>query len=427
MSSSITGTPPLSHDAETPLVDAETDNPPGPQPTPAPTRTRQLLLGLSLVLIAFNLRPVFTSLSVLLPEIMAATGLSPFSASLLTTLPVLCLGLFALPAPALARRYGAERVLLAAMVLVCAGTALRGIGTVPVLFLASAMAGVGIAVSNVLLPGLVKRDFAHHTALMTGLYTLAVCAGAASGAGLTVPIEQRIGHGAWQAALAGWALPALFVALLWAPQALAAHAQPRHAAGRAGSLWHDRLAWQVTGFMGLQSSLAYAVMGWLAPILRERGVASDTAGYVVSLSILLQLLTCLVLPTLAVRLRNQRALAVGIAVLILVPMLALQFAPLSGMWIWAALLGLGQGASFALALTLIVLRAPDAPTAAQLSGMAQGVGYILSISGPLFVGLLRGATGSFDAAALLYVVLAVAVAVCGMGAGRALLVQPRRR
>lgn len=417
-------TAPLAHDAATPLIDAEIDSLPQTSTAPATSRARKLLLAASLVLIACNLRPVFTSLSVVLPEIMAE-GMSPAAASLLTTLPVLCLGLFALPTPALARRFGTERTLLVALALLALGTLLRGTGNTAMLFIASAMAGAGIAIGNVLLPGLVKRDFARYTALMTGLYTLGICAGAAAAAALTVPLQHRLPGGSWELALGAWALPAAAVLLLWAPQAWGAHAVPRHTARTVGKLWHDRLAWQVTGFMGLQSALAYAVMGWLAPILRERGLDGVRAGYVVSAALLIQVATCMLMPALAVRLPNQRALAAGIGTLLVLPMLAFLFAPLSGVWIWALLLGCGLGGAFSLALTLIVLRAPDAHAAAQLSGMAQGMGYLISITGPLFVGLLRDWTGSFAASALLFIGLGVLLAWCGQGAGRALLVQPR--
>ncbi|WP_092007940.1 MFS transporter [Polaromonas sp. OV174] len=418
-------TAPLAHEAETPLVDAEILSTPAPDPTPAPSRARRLLLAASLVLIALNLRPVFSSLSVLLPEIMKTTGLSPAGASLLTTLPVLCLGLFAFPAPALARRFGAERTLLGAMLLVGVGTLLRGSGSLSMLFLASAVAGAGIGVANVLLPGLVKRDFAKQAALMTGLYTLAICAGAAGAAAFSVPLQHHLAGDSWQLALAAWALPAAVVLLLWAPQALPVKPKPSHSAQPAGKLWHDRLAWQVTGFMGLQSALAYAVLGWLAPILRERGLDASSAGYVVSAALLVQVATCLLIPTLAVRMRDQRLLAAGMPALVVVSMLSFLFAPLSSLWFWALLLGCGQGGIFSLALTLIVLRAADVRAAAQLSSMAQGVGYLISISGPLFVGLLRGWTGSFASSALLFVVLGVLMIWCGLGAGRALLVQPR--
>ena len=390
------------------------------------TAARKWLLGLSLSLIAFNLRPVFGSLSVLLPEVMRDTGLSPAGASLLTTLPLLCLGLFAMPAPALARRFGPERTLLGALLLICGGTLARGTGSLALLFAGSALAGAGIAVSNVLLPGLVKRDFPSRAAMMTGLYTLAVCGGASSSTAFSVPLERHVFDGSWALTLAVWALPAALVLVLWAPQALAAGSPARGAAqARAGKLWHDKLARQVTLFMGLQSALAYIAMGWLAPILRERGLDGAVAGYVVAVSILVQLATCLVIPSLAARCRDQRALAVGLAVITLVSMLALIFAPLAGCWLWAVLLGLGQGGTFALALSLIVMRSPDAAVTAQLSAMAQGVGYMLAASGPLLAGLLRGWTGSFRSSAVLLVAYSVALVWAGWGAGRRLLVQPR--
>lgn len=389
-----------------------------------PTRARQLLLGLSLILIAFNLRPVFGSLSVLLPEVMRDTGLTPSGASLLTTLPLLCLGLFAAPAPALARRFGSERTLLGALLLICIGTLLRGTANLPVLFFSSALAGAGIAVSNVLLPGLVKRDFGSRSAMMTGFYTLAVCAGASSSAAFTVPLEQHLFGGSWALALASWALPAVVVLLLWAPQALSARPQPAHANVVAGSLWRDALAWQVTFFMGLQSALAYIVLGWLAPMLRERGLDSASAGYVLGLSIFVQLATCLVTPSIAARCRDQRGIALGLTAITLVSMLAFLFAPLGGRWFWAVLLGCGQGGSFALALSLIVMRSPDAAVTARLSAMAQGWGYVLASTGPLIAGLLRGWTGGFQASAVLMVVIAAGMAWSGWGAGRRLLVRP---
>ncbi|MBS79074.1 MFS transporter [Variovorax sp.] len=401
------------------LIDAEIDSQPAPPPTPAPSRGRRILLGASVVLIAFNLRPVFASLSVVLPEIVRATGLSATAASLLTTLPVLCLGLFAPLAPGLGRRFGTERTLLGCMALILVGTLLRGTGHVPLLFVASAIAGSGIAVANVLLSGLVKRDFAGQAALMMGLYTMAVCGGAASAAGLTVPIEHALGGG-WTAALAVWALPAALVTLLWAPQALARKPIASESGFTVRGLWRDRLAWQVTCFMGLQSALAYIVMGWLAPILRERGLASDVAGYVVSVSVITQVVTCLVVPALAVRLRNQIGLAVALALLTVAAMLAQLFAPLGGVWVWAVLLGIAQGGTFALALTMIVLRSPDSHVAAHLSGMAQGVGYVIAAFGPLLAGLLHGWTGSFGAASWLFVAVGVALVIAGIGAGRTL-------
>lgn len=346
----------------------------------ARTETHPLLLALSLLRIAFNLRPVFGSLSVVLPDIMRDTGLGATGASLLTTLPIVCLGLFAAPAPALARRFGAERTLLGAMALICLGTLLRAWVSLPLLFASSVLSGAGIAIGNVLLLGLIKRDFPLRATMMTGLYTLAICFGASIATAFTVPLEQHLFDGAWAPALAFWALPAGVVTLLWAPLALSSrHTRVQTSstghtgAGTAiGSLGRDRLAWQVTVFMGSQSAMAYIVMGWLAQILRERGLESAAAGYVVATAIVSQLVSSLITPSIAARCKDQRAFAVGVALLVCVSLLALMLGPLGARWFWAVLLGCGLGSGFALALSLIVMRSANTHVTAQLSAMAQG-------------------------------------------------------
>jgi len=250
-----------------------------------------------------------------------------------------------------------------------------------------------------------------------GLYTMAVCAGAAAGAGLTVPLEHALG-GNWNLALAVWGVPVGLVVLIWAPQAWSRAPIASESGQTVRGLWRDPLAWQVTGFMGLQSALAYAVMGWLAPILRERGLSAEMAGYVVSVSVITQLVTCLIVPLAATRCRNQIGIAVGVTLLTLMTLLACMFAPLSGVWLWAVLLGIAQGGSFSLALTLIVMRSPNSHVAAQLSGMAQGVGYLIAATGPMLVGLLRAWNGSFNSSAFLFVGIGVGLLACAFGAGR---------
>lgn len=406
------------------LIDAEADSTPAPRPPELRSRAARIVLGASLVLIAFNLRPLFSSLSVLLPEVMQATGLSTTGASLLTTLPVLCLGLFAPLAPRLAQRYGAERALLGALAVLALGTGLRWFGSVPLLFVATFLAGGAIAIGNVLLPGLVKRDFADSAAVMTGLYTMALCAGSAAAAGLTLPIEHFI-TGSWSGALGAWAAPTLLMLLIWLPQALGNRRQASHRGFRVVGLWRDRLAWQVTLFMGLQSALAYCVFGWLAPILRERGFDAATAGALASVSVMAQVITCLAVPSIAVRLRDQRGINVALVAIAVVALFGILFAPTSTVLVWAVLQGIGQGGLIAAAMTLIVLRSPDSHVAAHLSGMAQGVGYVLAALGPLLVGLIRGWTGSFAESAFLFVALGLGAAIMGFGAGRALHVDAR--
>ncbi|MBN9671979.1 CynX/NimT family MFS transporter [Roseibium aggregatum] len=401
------------------LIDAEeTGVIPAPGPAAGPSAVARFVLGASLVLIAFNLRPVFSSASALLPEIRAGFGLSNTGASLLTTLPVVCLGLFSPFAPRLARAVGTERTLLAVVFLLALGTALRGLDSVPLLFFGTALAGACIAVGNVLLPGLVKRDFSDKAALLTGWYTMALCGGAAAAAGLTIPLQNALG-GSLNGALAVWALPALLVGVLWLPQVLAANGQARGGRFTVKGMWRDRIAWHVTLFMGLQSALAYCVFGWLVPILRARGLDGVTAGAIVSVSVMIQAGSCLIVPHIAVRGKDQRLINVVLCAMSAGALMGLLFAPLSTVWVWAIVQGIGQGGLIAAAMTAIVLRTEDSHAAAQLSGMAQCVGYTLAAIGPLIVGFIRGWTGSFTWSAVLFLALGLGAAVNGWFAGRA--------
>lgn len=404
-----TVTPSLADDL---LIDAEDDA------GPAPPARHPVLLGLALVLVALNLRPALSSVAPVLAELVRDTGISATLASALTTLPVLCLGVFGLMAPGLARRHGSERVILLTLVGLAAGIGLRAVPGFPAQVLAAVVAGAGIGIIGTLLPGIVKRDFPKNPALMTGVYTMGLCAGAAVAAGATLPLARAF-DGSWSFALASWAAPALVAAVAWG---VLAPPPTVHTGGRgaqpAGRLWRDPLAWQVTLFMGLQSSLAYIVFGWLAVILRDRGVEPVTAGLVVSASIMVQVGASLVAPILATRSRRQSLAVLAVLGFTLAGLMGCMFAPLWSLWGWAVALGIGQGGCFAIALTIIVLRAGDPHVAAQLSGMAQSVGYALASLGPLAVGLLHDRLGGWVSSGALIAAITLGAALFGMAAGR---------
>lgn len=378
-------------------------------------------------LIAFNLRPALSSIAPVLPEIMADTGLSAAGASVLTTAPVLCLGLFGPLAPWLSRRIGMERTMLLALFAILLGTGLRGLATTPALIAGSLAAGAGIGLGSVLMPGLLKRDFPDRGALMTGVYVMALSFGAAFAAAVTTPLRVAL-DGWWGGALAAWTVPAA-AAMAWAGVVWAGRlgrgpggAVPAPAARRGAVLWRDPLAWQVTLFMGLQSTLAYVVFGWMAPMLRSRGDSAVTAGFVVSLSVVFQIVASLPVPILAARMRRQSGPAAAATLLAGASFVALLTAPLSWQWALAALLGLGQGAAFSLAILLIMLRAGDSGVAARLSGMAQGVGYTMAAAGPLLVGVLHDWSGGWAGAGWLCAAVGLGGAAAGALAGRNRLV-----
>jgi CP family cyanate transporter-like MFS transporter len=401
--------------------------PPPDQPAAPPSRRALVYLGVCVVLVGLNLRTVFSSFSAILPEITAAAGLPGWAVTALTTSPVTLLGVFAPFAPRLARRFGAENVLLGAMVLLTLGLVARGLplpgaGAVPLLLAGTVACGAAIALGNVLLPSIVKRDFQHRLGLMSGLYTTAICASAALGAGLTYPAFQATGS--WRASLAVWAVPAAAVVVLLVPVALRHHAAAGSAAADGQhSPWRSPVAWQVTLFMVFQAMMSFSVFAWLAPILRDRGIDGGTAGLIVAVSILLQMTGSLFAPVLAVRLRDQRVLNAVVALMAGGGFVLSIFGPLQLIWVWTGLLGLGQGSLTAVALTMIALRTHSASMAVRLSGMMQGVGYGLGSSGTFLVGQLLHWTGGFAAAGVMFAVVGALAAVFGWQAGRARLIR----
>jgi CP family cyanate transporter-like MFS transporter len=373
-------------------------------------------LVLALFLVGINLRPALSSVAPVLAAIRNGTGLSSAGAGLLTTLPVVCFGVFAPLAPRLANRFGPERVVLCSLLLLAAAIGARVLFDIPALFFGTLVAGASIGVIMVLLPGIVKRDFSRQAATMMGVYTMALCLGAALSAGLTVPLMQL--GGSWRIALACWLLPALLAAAAWWPQARRTGDRTGEARRNVHGLWSDRLAWQVTAYMGAQSALAYCIFGWLPTILIDRGITPLAAGGVLSLSISMQLITALGGPWLASFGRDQRIAIAAMMLLSLVGFAGCVYADTATIWLWAILLGLGQGGSFSIGLMLIVLRAPNTAVAASLSGMAQGIGYTGAALGPLAFGLLHDASNDWHSAFILFTAVGIIALIFGLGAGR---------
>ena len=379
------------------------------------SRLRSLLLVLGIMVLAANLRPALTGVAPLIGEIRADTGISYGVAGLLTTLPLLAFALLSPVAPLVARRFGMERALLASLLVLAAGILLRWAEAVAALFLGTAILGAAIALGNVLLPGLVKREFPEHAGLMTSVYTASLGISAALAAGVSVPLAQLNGIG-WRGALAVWAVPAFLAGVAWLPQ-LGRSDRPADAVARrppaTRDLWRSPLAWQVTLFMGLQSLAYYVTLTWLPEILQDGGMDASGAGWMLGLSQAVAILAMFLAPVMAERKPSQRrvvAVAVGMSG---TGVLGLLVAGSTATTLWVVLLGLGQGASFSLALTFFALRAPDHEHAAALSGMAQSVGYRLAAGGPFLFGVLRDATGSWRVP----LALLLAVTVCLLIAG----------
>jgi CP family cyanate transporter-like MFS transporter len=368
------------------------------------------------VLVAVNLRPAVAGVGPVLPELRRGLALSGVGTAVLTTLPVLCFGLLATAAPRLARRFGIEPVLVGVMGALAAGALGRALDGASALFAGTVVACGAIAIGNVLVPPLVKRDFPDRSSLMMGVYSMAVSGAAAVAAGVAVPLAGASGWG-WRGSLGLWAVPAAVAALVWLPR-LRGHTRPPASPPTGRSVLRDPLAWQLTLFFGLQSLSFYATLGWLPSMYRDFGTSPAVAGWLLSLSGLVQIPVALVLPGLAGRARRQVGYAVGGTVLIGAGLAGVLAAPMTAPYLWVVLVGVGQGACFALGLNLLVLRTRHIADTARVSAMAQSIGYTLCAVGPLLVGVLRDATGSWDVPLVLLLALLVPQLVSGTLAGR---------
>jgi CP family cyanate transporter-like MFS transporter len=386
-----------------------------------------MLVG-AIVLLAINMRASLTSVGPLISAIRADTHISDALAGLLTTLPLLAFAALSPLASRLARRFGIEMVLFLSLLILTLGIVLRSLLPVIALFVGTAILGLAIALMNVLLPSLIKRDFPGQVGVMTSIYSSVMSASASLAAGISVPLAAGFSFG-WRGSLLSWGLLSALAALVWLPQLRFRHRPEAPARGvrRSHNLWRSALAWQVTIFMGLQSLLFYVAIAWLPTILHDAGMNVATAGLMLALTQVISVLASLVVPVIAGRFPGQRPLVVMAAASFLVAVAGLGLAGDHFVVLWIALFGLGSGASFSLALMFLVLRVPDAPTSAELSGMAQSIGYSLAAVGPILFGLAHDWIHSWTTPLLLLTLLILVMLIAGLGAGRDAVVAAREQ
>ncbi|MFI6158056.1 CynX/NimT family MFS transporter [Kitasatospora sp. NPDC051170] len=380
------------------------------------------LFAIAIAAAAFNLRPVVTSLGPLLDQVRADLGMNPTLAGLLTAVPSLCFGVFGFAAPTIARRVGPIAVITAGMGAITAGVLARSFaGGTAVFLLLTALALAGVAVSNVLLPVVIKRYFPEKVGPMIGLYSMALSAGTALAAAVTVPLTGSLG-GDWRYGLGVWAALGAVALLLWLPVLLSRRERGEKAAGSAAPvklpITRSRTAWALACFFGLQATGAYVVMGWLPKIFQDAGIDKGTSGVLLAVTMVIGVPVSFVLPNLAARRGDQRLFVVVLAACGIAGYAGLAIAPAGASWLWCVLVGLSNCA-FPLVLTMIGLRARTAGGVAQLSAFAQGIGYLISIPGPILIGRIYDVTGEWYGPLGFLALLLVPQMLFGLRAARA--------
>ncbi len=374
-----------------------------------------------IIFIAANLRAPLTSVGPLVSLIRENVHISNTLAGLITTVPLIAFALLSPFVPKLGRRYGVERIILISLIFLVIGIAVRSLSGAVTLYVGTAVLGFAITICNVLLPSLIKREFSQQMGTMTGVYSVSMNLCGAIASGISVPLAVGAGLN-WQGALGVWGILSVISVLFWVPQ-LKVPAKPAAVASSAGNnhqvnIWRSPLAWQVTLFMGIQSTIFYVLVAWLPEILKDQGISSSQSGWFLSIMIIASLPLSFIVPVIAGRMRNQRLLVAITTILLLTGTLGLLYGSIHLILFWVIILGIGAGFAFGLSMMFFGLRTRNAHQAAELSGMAQSIGYLLAAMGPALIGYLHDATHSWSVPFLILVGASALLGIVGLGAAR---------
>lgn len=382
--------------------------------------TRLLVVLAGIVLVASTLRAPITSVGPVITEITDQLVLSHVLVGLVTAIPLISFAVLSVFVPKAARKIGLERLLLYSMLVLALGSYARSYGNVPLLFLGAGMIGAAITIGNVLMPAFIKKKFPEKVGLITGIYLVSMNLTSALAAGFSINIGQATGMG-WKTSIGVWGFLALIAFFVWLPQVgeKVQHVQPGTAYGtKKGSAWRSSLAWNVSVFMGLQSFLFYSFAAWLPTVLLSWGMSYERSGWMLSYIQMAQLPIMLIGPILAGKMKDQSPLVWFTFVLLLLGIGGVIFGKTDYIIISVILLGISLGLAFTLATMFFVLRTKNILEAADLSGMAQSVGYWLAACGPPAFGALYEITGTWYASLGMLVVAIVLLFITGLASAK---------
>lgn len=383
----------------------------------------QLLLFLGLIFVSVNLRAPITAVGPLISTMKSELPFSSGVFGLLTTIPLIMFAVFSPFVRRISDFFGAGKTLLYSVIAILLGIALRSYAGVAGLFAGTLLLGAGIAIGNVLVPGIIKSRFPDRIGLATGAFTISMTSLAAVSAAVSYPLASLPNMG-WRNSLAVWMALVLVGILVWLPQRTLSISQQTACAAQEEaepqkSVWRTGLAWWLTILMGAQSFLFYFFAAWLPSIAIYKGLTPEAAGYMAFAFQLMTIPAAFIIPTIATRLKDQRGLISIVSVLYIASLCGLVLAKNTALLTACVMLyGLSTGSCFNLCMLLISLRTRTAGRATSLSGMVQSLGYGFGALGPILGGWFFDWTGNWNIAFACVGILIVIIFFSGRQAGR---------
>ena len=373
--------------------------------------------GIALLILSIALRPPIVSIGPVLESIQKSFSLSYTQASLLTTIPDICMGVFALVAPLVARRWGTDNAVIAALAILCIAMIARALaGSADVLLLCTVFTGVGIAISGSLIGGWVKTHFAHDASFFMGIYSAGLSVGATVGASFSGYIAQNLGG--WRVAVAIWSVLCVTAILSWRGLAKrfqspktdgADQRRAMRSSAAVGLPWRKVQAWRVAVFFGASQFIVYACFAWLASSSTEMHIDELSPGLVLGLFACVFAISSFAMGLKAGRSRDRRGWLALSSVTTIAGIGGLAFAPTAYPVLCITLVALGQGMCFTLAMTLPLDNTHTPAEANAWSVFMLFIGYLLAALGPLTFGFLRDRTGEYFASYFMLFLVAIAI------------------
>lgn len=348
---------------------------------------------LVVILVSTNLRSPITAVGPVLGQISDYLTLDSFQSSLLTAIPLFMFASCSVLVSKYSHVQGMRRFLLFGLIVLAVGIIVRVGGGTASLFVGSVMIGLGICVGNVVAPGYIKTSFPNNIGLMTGIFAVAMNLTAAFASGFSLRLGDWTSFG-WRGSLGVWvalaigSIIAVFFDQLRGQKNVIPKQKKQEQTG-IGHIFKSRLAWYISIFMGIQSLVYYSLISWLPKVLVDYGMAAKDTGWLLFLIQIAMIPIMFVGPIIAHRMKDQRLMAVAVAVGMLGSILMFFLYKLDGIYVAAILLGLSNGLSFSLSILFFSLRAKSTANAIKISGMAQSVGYLIAAFGPPIFGKLH--------------------------------------